>query len=134
MGKNRARKEDLQSSRADIKLQLAYRYITSERHIVEGRIDTGLWHGSRASAARGSTLIIYLLPSVRVSHIDPLGRVKCNVVCSVATAHKGRDAHVGVCRAHLHARRALLSATEAEERVESIDRPIQTRSPPTRRC
>lgn len=47
--------------------------------------------------ARGdtdSTLIIYLSPSVRVSHIDPLGRVKCNVVCRVAAAHKGRDAHV----------------------------------------
>lgn len=29
-----------------------------------------------------------------MSHIDPLGRVKCNVVYRVTAAHKGRDAHV----------------------------------------
>lgn len=52
-------------------------------------------------AVRDSTLIIYLSPSVRVSYIDPLGRVKCNAVCSIAAAHKGRCSG-----AHLHARRA----------------------------
>lgn len=67
---------------------------------------------------RDSTLIIYLSPSVRVSHIDPLSRVKCNAVL----LRHIRDVAAG----RTYTPDALLSA---EERVESIDRPIHRLDP-----